>query len=99
MKALSGTFWGKQKETLLATYKAIVRTTFTHGALVWFPNACPTVLNKLQVFHNAGLHVATGCHKKTAINHLHEETKILPVKNQLNFWPTPCNGITPLMML
>jgi hypothetical protein len=32
MKALTGTAWGKLKETLLATFKSIVRVSFTHVA-------------------------------------------------------------------
>jgi hypothetical protein len=83
MKALSGTSFGKQKECLLATYKGIVRPTFTHATPIWFPNASKTALNSLQLVQNAGLRIVMGCHKKTAIGYLHHETKVMSVANHL----------------
>ena len=40
IKALTATSWGKQKETLIATYKAVMR-----------PAPSSTTINKLQVMH------------------------------------------------
>ena len=49
IKALIGTTWGKQKETLVATYKAVMRPTLEYASSIWSPMACPTSINKLQV--------------------------------------------------
>ena len=83
LRALTGTSWGHQKKTLLNTYKMIIRPIFTSGAPIWFPNASATAIAKLQTVQNAALRIATGCHKKTSIDHLHQETKVLPVKQHL----------------
>jgi hypothetical protein len=40
-------------------------------------------MNKLQKVQNTSLRIATGCTKDTNINHLHQETKILPVRDHL----------------
>ena len=40
-------------------------------------------MNKLQKVQNTSLRIATGCTKDTNINHLHQETKILLVKDHL----------------
>ena len=42
-----------------------------------------THINKLQTTQNAALRTATGCTLDTNINHLHDETKILPLDTHL----------------
>ena len=37
LKALAGTSWGQQKETLLMTYKAVGRSIINYAAPVWSP--------------------------------------------------------------
>ena len=37
-KALAGTSWGQQKETLLMTYKAVGRSIINYAAPVWITN-------------------------------------------------------------
>ena len=83
LKALSGTSWGKQKETLLSTYKAVVRPHLEYASTVWSPNAAPTNINKLQIVQNAALRTVTGCTKDTPIQHLNDETSSLPFSNHL----------------
>ena len=39
-KALAGTNWGQQKETLLLTYKTLGRSIANYAAPVWNTNAC-----------------------------------------------------------
>ena len=80
LKALSGTTWGKEKEIILNSYKSIGRSTFNYCCQIWSPNLSDTNWTKLQAAQNEALRVATGCVKKTHIDHLHEECKILPVK-------------------
>ena len=48
LKALAGTNWGQQKETLLLTYKALGRLIANYAAPVWSTNARDTSLGKIQ---------------------------------------------------
>ena len=61
IKALTATGWGKQKETLMATYKAVMRLAIEYPSSVWSPLVFTTSINKLQVMQNAALRTATGC--------------------------------------
>jgi hypothetical protein len=81
LKALSGSDWGQQKETLLATYNGIGRSVLNYGCPIWAPNLSKTNMNKLQVAQNAGLRVATGAHKMASISHLHQEATTMTVKD------------------
>ena len=83
IKALTGTTWGKQNETLVATYKAVMRPTLEYASSIWSPMASPTSINKLQVMQNAALRACTGCTHDTNIQHLHDETNILPIQKHL----------------
>ena len=47
LKALTGTTWGKQKETLIPTYKALIDSLFSYAAPIWYPNASKSSINKL----------------------------------------------------
>ena len=60
IKALTATGWGKQKEILMATYKAVMRPALEHASSIWSPLACSTSINKLHVMQNAALRTATG---------------------------------------
>ena len=46
IKALT-TGWGKQKETLMATYKAVMRPALEYASSEWSPIASSTSINKL----------------------------------------------------
>ena len=83
IKALTATGWGKQKETLMATYKAVMRPALDYASSIWLPLASSTSINKLQVMQNATLRTATGCTQDTNIQHLHDETLILPIHEHL----------------
>ena len=84
LKALAGTTWGQQKETLIVTFKALVRSIFTYAPSIWFPNTSPSNIAMIQTIQNAALRTATGCTKMSPISHLHRETKVLPVKEHLS---------------
>ena len=47
LKALAGTNWGQQKETLLMTYKALGRSIANYAAPVWSINASETNIGKI----------------------------------------------------
>ena len=55
IKAVTATWWGKQKETLMATYKAVMRPAQEYASSVWSPIASSTSINKLQIMQNAAL--------------------------------------------
>ena len=80
--ALTATGWGKQKETLGA-YKAVMIPALEYSSSIWSPLASSTSINKLQVMQNAALRTATGCTQDTNIQHLHDETLILPIHEHL----------------
>ena len=80
LKALAGTSWGQDKETIVSTYKAISQSIINYGSPIFTPNMKDTNWNEIQVAQNNALRIATGCVKKTPIEHLHTECKIMPVK-------------------
>ena len=86
IKVLTATGWGKQKETLMATYKAVMRPALEYASSVWSPIASSTSINKLQVMQNAALRTATGCTQDTNIQQLHDETLTLPIHEHLQLY-------------
>ena len=84
LKALTGTTWGQQKETLVATYKALIDSIFSYAAPIWFPNASPSSITKLQTIQNAALRIATGCPMMASADHLHMEAEIMTVREHLD---------------
>ena len=83
IKALTARGWGKPKETLMATYKAVMRPAMEYASSVWSPIASSTSINKLHVMQNAALRTATGCTQDKNIQHLHDETLTLPIHEHL----------------
>src|ERR1700730_4180582 len=84
LKSLNATTWGKQKETLVATYSAITRPILEYASTVWSPIISNTSMQKLQTVQNTALRVATDCTSDTNMNHFHQETKVLPLKDHCN---------------
>ena len=80
LKALAGTSWGQQKETLLMTYKAVEGLIINYAAPVWSTNLRDTNYRNIQYTQNEALRIATGCHKMSSIDHLHVEAKTLKVR-------------------
>ena len=83
IKTLTVTGWGKQNETLMDTYKAVMRPALEYASSIWSPLASSTSINKLQVMQTAALRTATGCTQDTNIQHLHDETLTLPIREHL----------------
>ena len=83
IKALTATGWGAQKETLMATYKAVMRPALEYASSIWSPLASSTSINKLQVMQNAAVRTATGCTQDTNLQHLHDETLIFHIHEHL----------------
>jgi hypothetical protein len=47
LKAVSGSDWSHDKETLLLTYKALVESVFSFYAAIWFPKCKPFNIARL----------------------------------------------------
>ena len=71
VKALSGTDWGQQKETLTNTFKQCIRPVLEYACPVWAPIASSTNIDKLQRVQNAALRSATGHTRDTNVTHIH----------------------------
>ena len=80
LKALAGTSWGQQLETLLMTYKAVGRSIINYAEPVWSPNLHDTNYREIQYTQNKALRIATGCHKMSSIDNLHTEAEMLKVR-------------------
>ena len=79
LKALAGSSWGKDKETLLLTYNALGTSIASYAASVWSTNASDSSFKKIQTAQNAALGTETGAHKMASIDHLHHESLTLRV--------------------
>ncbi|KAF2347267.1 Reverse transcriptase domain [Trinorchestia longiramus] len=86
LKALASSSWGQQNKNIILTYKALINSIATYAAPIWFPNAFPSSIAKLQTIQNATLRIATGSHKMASTSHLHRETGILPVADHLSLF-------------
>ena len=84
LKTLSGSTWGKDKEILLDTYKAIGQSQINYCCQIWTPNLADTHWDKIQTAQNNALRTALGCHRITSEDHLHAEAKIMPVQAHCN---------------
>ena len=61
------TGWGKRKEILIDTYKAVMRPALEYVSFIWSPLSSSTCLNKLKVMQNAALRTLR-THKTEAYN-------------------------------
>ena len=86
LKALAGTSWGQQKETLLMTYKAVGRSIINYAAPVWSPNLHDTNYRKIQYTQNEALRIATGCLKMSSIDHLHTYARVQKVRDTQSYY-------------
>ena len=84
IKALTVTGWGKQKDTLMDTCKAVMRPAIEYASSIWSPLASSTSINKLRVIQDAALQTATGCTQYTNIPHLHDKTLVIPIHEHLH---------------
>ena len=86
IKASTVPAWAKQKETLMTTYKAVMRQALEYAFSIWSPLASPTSIKKLHVMQNATLKTAAGYTQDTNIQYIHEETLILPMHEHLQLY-------------
>ena len=60
LKALAGSTWGQDQETLLITYKSLCRSVLEYSFPVWTPVISKTSWANLQRIQNQALQVTTG---------------------------------------
>ena len=63
----------------MATYKAVMRPALEYASSTWLPLSSSTSINKLQVMQILVFRTATGCTRDTNIQHMYDETLILPI--------------------
>ena len=80
LKALSGSTWGCDKETLLTTNQAIGRSILSYCSPVWTLSLKDTNWCWLQWAQNYALRISTGCLKMVYVTKLHQEALELPVR-------------------
>uniref|UniRef100_T1GB33 Uncharacterized protein n=1 Tax=Megaselia scalaris TaxID=36166 RepID=T1GB33_MEGSC len=73
LKTLAGTSWGKDKETIVFTYKTSYKSVINYCSPIW--------TSFLQYRKNSALCIATGCHSITHPYQFYDETSMLPVKS------------------
>ena len=81
LKALAGSSWGQDNETLLLTYNALGKSIASYVAPVWSTNASDSRFKEIHTADNAALRTATWAHKMASINHLHQESITLKVRD------------------
>ena len=81
LNVLAGSSWGQDKETLLLTYNALGKSIASYSGPVWSTNASDSSFMKIQTVKNASLKTATRAHKMASIDHLHQESLTLRVKD------------------
>ena len=59
LKALAGSSWGQDKETLLMAYNALGKSIANYAAPVWNTNANDSSFRKIQTAQNAAMRTAT----------------------------------------
>ena len=80
LKSLAGSTWGQEKEVLTTTFKSICRSTLEYAVPIWGPAISNTNWEALQRVQTSALRIATGCLQMAGQEHVHRETKVLPLR-------------------
>ena len=80
LKALAGSTWGCDKETLLTTYQALGRSILSYCCPVRTPSLTDTIWGRLQRAQHSALRFTTGCLRMEDVVELHREAWELPVR-------------------
>ena len=73
LKALAGSTWGCDIETLLTTYQTIGCSILSNCCPVWTPSLKDTNWSRLQHMQNLALRIATVCPRMADVTELHQE--------------------------
>ena len=63
------------------SYKATARSTMEYAAPIWAPHIAPSHWKAMQTLQNHALRTATGNVMTAGIDHLHQETKVMKIKD------------------
>ena len=91
LKALAGSIWCCDKETLLTTYQAIGRSIFSYCSPVWTPSLMDTHWCRLQGAQNSALRISTCWLKMADVIELHQEARELPVRQHNEQFAIACH--------
>lgn len=99
LNMIAGSTWGKDKESLLAIYKAIGRSGVNYAAPIWAPWASETQLKKLLAFQNTTLRTATRTLRISpetvcTVKHLCYDLRTIMLCRTSNYWDAT-TGSTP----
>ena len=81
LQAKAGSSWVQDKETLLLTYTALGNYIVRYAAPIWSSNASDPGFKKIQTTHHSALRTATGTHTIASIDHIHQESLTLKVRD------------------
>ena len=84
LRALTHTTYGHSKEDITTLYKQFIRPILTYAHTAWSPDTATTHIEKLQKTQNAALRIATGNTTTTPSDHVHEETRVLPLTTHMD---------------
>ena len=87
LKALSGSSWGQDMETLLLKYNALGKSIASYAAPVWSTNSSDSSFKKIYTAKNVALRMASGAHKMASIDHLHKKSLTLKVRDHSDMLP------------
>ena len=73
--------WGGDRDTLLKLYRAIVRSKFDYGCIV-YGTASNTNLRQLDSIHNSGLRLALGAFCASPVSSLYTEANEAPLEER-----------------
>ena len=79
LKALAGSTWRCDKETLLTTYQSIGRSILSYCCPVWTPSHKDNNWSRLQWAQNYALRITTDCLKMADVAEQHQEAREIPV--------------------
>ena len=80
LKALAGSTWGYDRQTLRTTYRTIGRLILSYCCPVWTPSHTENNWCRLHRAQNSALRITTGCLKIADVAELLQEARILPFR-------------------
>lgn len=85
MRYLASVSWGMDPKLLNMIYKAIVRSHYDYGLIIYGKFLSQPLFRKLEVTQNKGLRIITGAMCSTPINSLEIEAGIPPILVRLKY--------------
>ena len=78
LKVVSSFNFGADRAILLRMYCALCLSKIDYGSQI-YSSACKTILNKLDIVHNAGLRLCTGAYRTTPIDSIYVDSGFPPL--------------------